>query len=102
MNPFFFPFLLLGKNYLTWQGIRPQLVITEVELVKEVLRNSEGAFRKKKAEDFIHKIIGDGLVATEGEKWARQRKLANHAFHGESLKVKLSNTVYFAAKYCCH
>ncbi|KAK6242606.1 hypothetical protein SCA6_007995 [Theobroma cacao] len=77
---------IYGKNYLTWQGIRPQLVITEVELVKEVLRNSEGAFRKKKAEDFIHKIIGDGLVATEGEKWARQRKLANHAFHGESLK----------------
>ncbi|XWS69607.1 hypothetical protein CRYUN_Cryun04dG0193000 [Craigia yunnanensis] len=77
---------IYGKNYLTWEGIRAQMVITEPELVKEVLRNSEGAFPKRKAEAYIFKILGDGLVATEGEKWARQRKLANHAFHGESLK----------------
>ncbi|OMO68262.1 Cytochrome P450 [Corchorus olitorius] len=29
---------------------------------------------------------GNGLVAAEGEKLAKQRKLANSAFHGESLK----------------
>ncbi|XP_039162916.1 cytochrome P450 CYP749A22-like [Eucalyptus grandis] len=34
----------------------------------------------------IKKILGDGLVATEGKKWARQRRLAHLAFHGESLK----------------
>ncbi|MBA0638593.1 hypothetical protein Godav_029888 [Gossypium davidsonii] len=56
------------------------------EIVKEVLRNSEKAFPKGKPTNFFKKILGDGLVTTESEKWARQRKLANYAFHGESLK----------------
>ncbi|XP_022726726.1 cytochrome P450 CYP749A22-like [Durio zibethinus] len=77
---------IYGKNYLTWEGTQAQLVISEPELAKEVLKNSDGSFPKKKAENFIYKILGDSLVTTEGEKWARQRKLANHAFHGESLK----------------
>ncbi|KAG4110236.1 hypothetical protein ERO13_D13G036700v2 [Gossypium hirsutum] len=44
------------------------------------------AFRKPKALYFFDKLLGDGLASTEREKWARQRKLANYAFHGESLK----------------
>ncbi|MBA0797515.1 hypothetical protein Gohar_008204, partial [Gossypium harknessii] len=44
------------RNYLFWNGVRAELVISEPELVRE------------------------------GEKWAKQRKLANYAFHGESLK----------------
>ncbi|XVE74382.1 hypothetical protein DITRI_Ditri12bG0012400 [Diplodiscus trichospermus] len=77
-----------GKNFLAWIGIRAQLVITEPETVKEVLKNSEKTFPKRKATYFINKLIGDGLATTvtESEKWQRQRKLANYAFHGESLK----------------
>ncbi|XWS69605.1 hypothetical protein CRYUN_Cryun04dG0192900 [Craigia yunnanensis] len=75
-----------GKNYLAWNGVRAQLVITEPELVKEVLKNSEKAFPKPKVTYFVSKLVGDGLVTTESEKWQRQRKLANYAFHGESLK----------------
>ena len=64
------------------------LMITETELVKEVLKNSENAFPKRKVAYFLGKLFGDGLATTTvREKWARQRKLANHAFHGESLKV---------------
>ncbi|XVE91663.1 hypothetical protein REPUB_Repub01dG0029700 [Reevesia pubescens] len=48
--------------------------------------NSEKAFPKRKPTYFLSKILGDGLATTEREKWQRQRKLANHAFHGESLK----------------
>ncbi|TYH91061.1 hypothetical protein ES332_A13G092100v1 [Gossypium tomentosum] len=75
-----------GKSYLSWNGCRPQLVITDPEIVKEVLRNSEKAFPKGKPTNFFENILGEGLVTTESEKWARQRKLANYAFHGESLK----------------
>lgn len=25
------------------------------------------------------KIVGEGLISSEGNKWAKQRKLANHA-----------------------
>ncbi|XVE74387.1 hypothetical protein DITRI_Ditri12bG0012900 [Diplodiscus trichospermus] len=85
-----------GKNYLSWGGTKPQLIISEPELVKEVMKSSERDFpkrtsreRKKNEEDFVIKILGDGLVLSEGEKWAKQRKLANHAFHGESLKTMI-------------
>ncbi|TYH90362.1 hypothetical protein ES332_A13G043100v1 [Gossypium tomentosum] len=76
-----------GKAYLSWNGIRAQLLITDPELVKEVLKNSDKAFRKPKTSYFFDKLIGDGLASTEREKWARLRKLANYAFHGESLKT---------------
>ncbi|KAI6686322.1 hypothetical protein NL676_032235 [Syzygium grande] len=40
-----------------------------------------------RARDYGKKILGDGLVSTKDEvKWAKQRRLANHTFHGESLK----------------
>ncbi|KAK9001717.1 hypothetical protein V6N11_083494 [Hibiscus sabdariffa] len=79
-----------GKNYLTWQGNQAQLVISETEIIKDVLKNNSGAFLKIKDDStFLYKITGNGLVSSEGAKWATQRKLANHAFHGESLKVKL-------------
>ncbi|XWS23056.1 hypothetical protein CRYUN_Cryun29cG0088900 [Craigia yunnanensis] len=46
-----------------------------------------------KAPEYMKKILGDVLVTTEGEKWAKQRKLANHGFHGESLKVNFDYVV---------
>jgi cytochrome P450 len=33
-------------------------------------------------------MIGDGLSNHEGEKWAVHRKIINHAFHLEKLKVR--------------
>ncbi|KAM3707070.1 hypothetical protein ACJW30_03G198400 [Castanea mollissima] len=75
-----------GKNFLQWSGPRAQLVLTEPELIKEILNNRDNAFQKQKGEDFIKKLLGDGLVTSEGEKWAKMRKLANSAFHAESLK----------------
>ncbi|TYH23234.1 hypothetical protein ES288_A04G193100v1 [Gossypium darwinii] len=76
-----------GQNYLTWEGNRAQLVISEPELIKEILKANDGSFPKRKDDSsIIHKILGEGLASSEGAKWAKQRKLANHAFHGESLK----------------
>ncbi|KAI3861952.1 hypothetical protein MKW98_018235 [Papaver atlanticum] len=75
-----------GKNFLCWIGSKPQLFITEVELVKEILNNKDGAYPKWKAEGYHKKLLGDGLATAEGNKWVRQRKLANHAFHADGLK----------------
>ncbi|GMJ01823.1 PHYB ACTIVATION TAGGED SUPPRESSOR 1 [Hibiscus trionum] len=75
-----------GKNYLCWDGVRAELVISDPELIREVLKNTEKAFRKRKPTMFLSKLFGNGLVLIEGKKWAKQRKLANHVFHGESLK----------------
>ncbi|TYI92025.1 hypothetical protein E1A91_D02G037700v1 [Gossypium mustelinum] len=75
-----------GKNFVYWNGARAELVISEPELIKEVLKNSEQIFQKKQLSDIGMKFLGNGLIFIEGEKWAKHRKLANHTFHGESLK----------------
>ncbi|XP_024018246.1 cytochrome P450 CYP749A22 [Morus notabilis] len=77
---------LYGKNFLQWDGPQAQLVITEAELIKEVLNDRDGVYSKGKGKAFFKKLLGDGLVISQGEKWAKVRKLANHAFHAESLK----------------
>ncbi|KAK2983900.1 hypothetical protein RJ640_008059 [Escallonia rubra] len=75
-----------GKNFMYWYGPRAHLVVTETELVKEIMNNRDKSYPKADTEGFRKKLLGDGLVTTEGEKWAKLRKLANHAFHAESLK----------------
>ncbi|KAH7515789.1 hypothetical protein FEM48_Zijuj10G0063700 [Ziziphus jujuba var. spinosa] len=75
-----------GKNYMQWYGAEAQLVVTDPDLIKEILNNKDRAFPKFEIEALVKKLLGDGLVNSEGEKWAKLRKLANHAFHGESLK----------------
>ncbi|XP_050373899.1 cytochrome P450 CYP749A22-like [Argentina anserina] len=82
-----------GKNFLQWHGSRAQLVITDPELCKEVLNNKDRTFVKTDIAEYMKKLLGDGLVTTESEKWGRVRKLANSAFHGESLKCLVPATI---------
>ncbi|CAK7326410.1 unnamed protein product [Dovyalis caffra] len=77
---------LYGMNFLSWYGPRAQLVITEPELIKEVLSNKDGAYPKLVIQNYAEKLLGDGLVLSQGKKWLKMRKLANHAFHADSLK----------------
>ncbi|KAG5521341.1 hypothetical protein RHGRI_033784 [Rhododendron griersonianum] len=77
---------LYGKNYLIWHGPQAQLVVTESELIKEILNNKDGKYLKGKLDVISKKLIGEGIIFTEGEKWLKLRKIANHAFYAESLK----------------
>ncbi|XP_073131466.1 cytochrome P450 CYP749A22-like isoform X2 [Henckelia pumila] len=60
--------------------------IYEPQMIKEILSNKEGEFLKRKVEVYMKKLLGDGIVVAEGERWSKLRRLANHAFHGECLK----------------
>ncbi|XP_017192279.2 cytochrome P450 CYP749A22-like [Malus domestica] len=85
---------IYGKNYLQWHGSKAQLVITEPELCKEILNNKNRAYPKTDTPNFVNKLLGDGLVTTtEAEKWGKLRKLATHAFHGETLKSMIPEMV---------
>ncbi|PKH70579.1 hypothetical protein CRG98_050068 [Punica granatum] len=66
---------------------------TEPEIIKEILNNKDKNFVKIKPRGFAKKLVGDGLVVLDGEKWVKLRKLANHAFHGEILKSSLPAVV---------
>ncbi|PRQ40569.1 putative cytochrome P450 [Rosa chinensis] len=75
-----------GKNFVQWYGCQAQLVISEPELIKEIL-NKKDAYPKRKLLPLMKKIFGEGLATTtDPEKWEKLRKQANHAFHGDSLK----------------
>ncbi|XP_058193589.1 cytochrome P450 CYP749A22-like [Rhododendron vialii] len=84
---------LYGKNYLIWHGPQAQLVVTESELIKEILNNKDGKYLKGRLDVFSKKLIGDGILVTEGEKWSKLRKIANHAFYAESLKGMIPATI---------
>ncbi|CAN1291380.1 Cytochrome P450 CYP749A22 [Linum perenne] len=70
-----------GSNFVFWIGLRPFLSLSDPDMVREVANDREKAFRKIPPRDIMKQILGDGLVTSEGEKWAKMRKLANFAFN---------------------
>ncbi|XP_050373897.1 cytochrome P450 CYP749A22-like isoform X2 [Argentina anserina] len=79
--------------FLQWYGTRPQLIVLKPELCKEILMNKDRAYSKQKFQGYVRMLLGDGLGSSEGEKWAKSRKVANHAFHGESLKLMVPEMI---------
>lgn len=77
---------LYGKNFVNWQGSKAELVITEPELIRQMLNDKEQFFCKSDIDKYMKKVLGNGLLESEGEKWTKLRKLANKSFHAESLR----------------
>ncbi|KAJ0961256.1 hypothetical protein J5N97_000756 [Dioscorea zingiberensis] len=77
-----------GKISITWLGPYPRVSLMDPDLVKEVLSNKFGHFVKPRITP-IAKFLVQGLVAYEGEKWAKHRRIINPAFHLEKLKLML-------------
>ena len=87
--------IITGKTYLQWHGPKPQLVIAEPELIKEILSDRERVYPKPDHRAMMKKVFGDGVSMSRGEKWAKMRKIANGAFLAESLKVRSQSVVTF-------
>ncbi|XP_020530436.1 cytochrome P450 CYP749A22 isoform X3 [Amborella trichopoda] len=94
VQPHFYSWIKIhGSVLLCWLGPKPQLIVTDPELIREILNNKRGDFQKPKKNSIVKRLLGDGLVSANGEKWVRHRKLANKAFNGESLRGVLSKMV---------
>ncbi|KAK6931019.1 Cytochrome P450 [Dillenia turbinata] len=76
---------ITGMNTLVWDGHQAKLITLDSGIIRDVLNNKDGAYQKPKTQGFTKKLFGDGLVASDGEKWAKLWEIANQTFHAESL-----------------
>lgn len=82
-----------GMNLLYWSGPKPKLLVTDPEMIKEILNHRDGTFLKLKPRGILKKLTGEGILIAEGKKWTKLRRVANHAFHGESLKSMIPDMI---------
>ncbi|GMH09873.1 hypothetical protein Nepgr_011714 [Nepenthes gracilis] len=74
-----------GRDSFAWVGTRPWLILMDLESVKEVLTKYD-EYQKPNDINPILRLLVQGLLAHEGEKWAKHRKVISPAFHMEKLK----------------
>ncbi|OIT30689.1 PREDICTED: cytochrome P450 CYP72A219-like [Nicotiana attenuata] len=76
-----------GKKSFVWLGPKPLVLIMDPELIKEIF--SKYYLYQKSHGNPVTKLLVQGLVSLEEDKWAKHRKIINPAFHLEKLKHML-------------
>lgn len=66
-------------------GPQPALLLNHPDLVREVLVTRHRAFSKGIALQRAKRLLGEGLLTSEGELHRRQRRLVQPAFHRERI-----------------
>ncbi|KAH6780698.1 cytochrome P450 [Perilla frutescens var. hirtella] len=77
-------YIYMGKEAYFWFGATPMVILTQAEMVKEVM-NKINVYQKLQ----VNRRIMPGLISYEEEKWAKHRKIINPAFHLAKLKLML-------------
>ncbi|MQM03388.1 hypothetical protein Taro_036167 [Colocasia esculenta] len=84
-----------GKICYTWFGPYPRVIVRNLDMIRDILSNKFAHFEKPKVNP-LGDLLVTGLVAYEGDKWAKRRRIINPAFHVEKLKRMLP-----AFSTCC-
>ncbi len=75
-----------GDCVLMHIGPLPMVMITDPDLIHEVLVTKAASFTKDAAIKNNPEFFGNGLLRSEGEFWKKQRKLASPAFSPRRLE----------------
>jgi cytochrome P450 len=66
--------------FLRFLGV-PMCLINRPDCIESVLVTQHNNFEKSKDYRALRRVLGNGLLTSEGEFWRRQRKLVQPAFH---------------------
>lgn len=86
---------MAGKVVVTWFGPEARVIVNDPKLFREILSNKHGQFGKQKSILRIERMFANGLASHQGEKWVTHRRIINHAFHLEKLKVTPLSTTHW-------
>lgn len=88
-------FLLYGNSFRLNVGFGKSVIFTrDAELLSYALQKNQKNYTKSPIQTRdLAKYIGKGLLTSEGEKWQKQRKLIQPAFHKSQLALLL-DTIY--------
>ncbi|CAH2053695.1 unnamed protein product [Thlaspi arvense] len=73
-----------GRTFFTWLGPTPIISIMDPEQIKQVF-NRVYDFQKPHTLP-LARLIATGLVFSDGDKWAKHRRIINPAFHRDKIK----------------
>lgn len=62
------------------------LVILNADDIRRVLQTNRSNYIKGVGTERVRVLLGNGLMASEGELWARQRRLVQPAFHSQVIR----------------
>jgi cytochrome P450 len=83
--------------FLRFLGV-PMCFINRPEYIESVLVTQHSNFEKSKDYRALRRVLGNGLLTSEGEFWRRQRKLVQPAFHQDRISVYAEVMVKFTER----
>lgn len=67
-------------------GFAPIYVINDPEMIHQVLVKERDRYIKDRFIKWMSPVFGDGVLVTDGEKWARARRMMTPAFRPRALR----------------
>ena len=98
------PFEMLRKWRARGDVVRVRLArmpfwfVSHPDLVEQILVVQHKSFHKDRFAQVLRRVLGEGLLISEGDVWRRQRRLANPAFHKERIAHYGAIMVEYAEK----
>ncbi|HVD61996.1 MAG TPA: cytochrome P450 [Gemmatimonadaceae bacterium] len=94
--------IAMARDYgdIAHYKIGPQhlFFINDPELIRDVLVTNQKNFHKSRGLERAKRLLGNGLLTSEGEFHLRQRRLAQPAFHRQRIAAYGSTMVEFAER----